>query len=204
MTALVKREEKWMRPPTKPELLGLTRYDKMLLAIEDCHRVDEVKHIRGVAKMFEVYAKQAGNSDAELRAMEVRMRAERHCGLLLKELQTRLERRSGRGNNRKLKSPDATPTLKDLGVTKQQSSDWQRMAEIPNEVFESRFGNGNKPSTRRMAREQKAKQQPDPEVLHKRKLGTLALRIWGRMREFPKVVEEENESLHDVVAIMES
>jgi hypothetical protein len=33
--AIVKREEKWMRPPTMPELLGLARYDKMLLAIEE-------------------------------------------------------------------------------------------------------------------------------------------------------------------------
>lgn len=30
-TGLVKREEKWMRPPAKPELLGLARFDKVLL-----------------------------------------------------------------------------------------------------------------------------------------------------------------------------
>ena len=30
-TGLVKREEKWMRPPAKPEPLGLARFDKVLL-----------------------------------------------------------------------------------------------------------------------------------------------------------------------------
>jgi hypothetical protein len=175
-TTIVKREEKWMRPPTKPELLGLTRYDKMLLAIEECHRVDEAKHIRGLAKMFEVYAKQAGNSDAELRAQEVRMRAERHCGMLLKEMQKRRARATGHGDQ-KSESRHATPisTLKDLGVTKDQSYRWQKMAEIPNKEFESQFGKGKRPTTSGLVREQgeKAKPKPDPELLHKQKLSTL-------------------------------
>lgn len=57
--------------------------------------------------------------------------AERRAGQLLREMAERGERDDGKGNrNPDLKSRDATPKLADLGVTKTQSSRWQRLAEI--------------------------------------------------------------------------
>jgi hypothetical protein len=64
--------------------LGLVRYDQMCNAIAECSRVDEAKEIRDQAKALEVYAAQANNTEAERKACEIRIRAERRAGQLLK------------------------------------------------------------------------------------------------------------------------
>src|SRR5712692_4367740 len=63
---------------------GLARYDAMCTAIAACHRVDEAKEIRDQAKALEVYAHEALNTEAERKAIEIRIRAERRAGKLLK------------------------------------------------------------------------------------------------------------------------
>lgn len=61
-------------------------YDRMCSAIAECHRVDEVLDIRSKAQALAMYAKQAKNLDAERRAIDIRLRAERRSGELLREL----------------------------------------------------------------------------------------------------------------------
>lgn len=58
-------------------------YDAMCTAIADCHRIDEVKDLRDKAMALELYAKQAKNFEAERKASEIRLRAERRTGELL-------------------------------------------------------------------------------------------------------------------------
>ncbi len=65
----------------------LIRYDAMCKAIAECHRVDEVKELRDKARALEVYAQQARNTEAEDKAREIRLRAERRTGELLAELE---------------------------------------------------------------------------------------------------------------------
>ena len=65
-------------------MADLALYDRMCTAIAECHRVDEVKDLRDKAMALEIYAKQAKNTDAERRACEIRLRAERRTGELLK------------------------------------------------------------------------------------------------------------------------
>ncbi len=65
---------------------GLVRYQAMCKAIADCHSVDEVKGLRDKAKALEVYAQQAQNFEAERKACEIRIRAERRAGELLREM----------------------------------------------------------------------------------------------------------------------
>ncbi len=89
---------------------------------------------------------RASNRDAERKAAEVRIRAERKTGELVKEAQ-----RSGKmltaGDNGgahrgKQKSPsNNTSTLRDLGISYDQSSKWQRLAEIPEEKFNEALAN---------------------------------------------------------------
>lgn len=115
--------------------LGLVRYDAMVIAIAECHQVDEVKDLRDKAKALEVYAKQARNLDAEHKAAEVRIRAERRCGQLLAEMKTagRMDRGAigNAGPGRGHKAPEnavekrdlvSETKLVDLGITKDQSS----------------------------------------------------------------------------------
>jgi hypothetical protein len=75
--------------------LGLVRYDAMCRAISACVSVDEVKDIRDKARALEVYAQQARNLEAERKAVEVRIRAERRAGQLLYEMKQNGQRHNG-------------------------------------------------------------------------------------------------------------
>lgn len=79
---------------------------------------------------LEHYARQARNTEAERQALQIRIRAEERCGELL-------EAQLQHGGDRRSRSRSDDPTLKDLGISKQQSSDWQRLAAIPTEHFEA-------------------------------------------------------------------
>jgi hypothetical protein len=46
------------------------------------------------------------------------------------------ERHSGRGDQ-KTGSQDTTPKLSDLGISKDQSSKWQQLADVPEADFEA-------------------------------------------------------------------
>jgi hypothetical protein len=67
------------------------------------------------------------------------MRAEARAGELLAQMKVRGERRQERTNKQNLKhhrrsteaTSDELPKLSDLGVTKQQSSRWQKFAALP-------------------------------------------------------------------------
>jgi hypothetical protein len=110
--------------------------DATLRAITECHRVDEVKEIHDKARAMEIYAQQAMNLDAERKAIEIRMRAERRLGQMLKEME---KAKPSGANQHKDRSHDETDpqTLSDLGISKTQSSRWQQMAEMPAEMFEN-------------------------------------------------------------------
>ena len=60
--------------------------------------------------------------------MEIRLRAERRCGELIREQQESGEIES-RGGDRKTKSSGTT--LNDIGITRDQSSKFQKLADIP-------------------------------------------------------------------------
>jgi len=82
-------------------------------------------------------AHQAKNRAAERHAAEIRVRAERRCGQLLKEMPKAKGAANGApgpGRGNKTVSDEATafssPTLSQLGVTRDQSSEWQKLAEV--------------------------------------------------------------------------
>jgi hypothetical protein len=112
--------------------MKLVRYDAMCSAIDAAHKVDEVKDIRDKAVALEHYARQAQNTDAERRACEIRLRAERKAGQLLAKMPKANGAKGnpgGRGS-RIVRSSDTT-TLADLGISKDQSSQWQKLGAMP-------------------------------------------------------------------------
>ena len=72
-------------------------------------------------------------------ATEIKVRAERRCGELLRvsaESGGRATRETAAVKNQ-VASCDLIPTLTDLGLTRDQSSRYQKLAAMPDEHFES-------------------------------------------------------------------
>jgi hypothetical protein len=156
---------------------GLVRYDAMCHAIEAAYKVDEVKDIRDRAKALQEYNRQAQNWDAEDQACQIRLRAERKAGKLLAEMRAKGER-EGRGGDRKSKSHDATliDQLDDLGISKKQSSDWQKLAAIPQREFDAELRSQQRPTTAGIIR---AFAEP-----MQKPVADDAVWVWGRLRDF--------------------
>lgn len=169
-------------PSSSPQT-SLANYDSMVSAIERCYRVDEVKDIRDQAMAFEYYARQACNVEAEQKAIEIRVRAERQAGKLLREMQ-----RAPRGGDRKSdefqnQSVHAEPidseyaqAKTDANISDSQAKRWQKLADIPQEEFEEKLADPLvKPSTSGLIEEAKRKAGvSDDQADH-----------WERLAEWP-------------------
>lgn len=129
--------------------MKLVKYEAARHALAEAKSVDEVKSIRDKAMAMSLYAKQAKDKDLELWAFEIRLRAERRAGEMLAEME--LEEKKGQhglkaaGKLSRLPEGNLPPKLSDLGVTKKQSSTWQRLSKVPTKVFEEAVKKGVRP-----------------------------------------------------------
>jgi hypothetical protein len=126
----------------------LVRYDAMCRAIAEAYSVDEVKDIRDKAVAIAAYAKQANNHEAELQAIQIRVRAERKAGELLKEIPTAQGQRTDLVPPRDEVLAPKQKALSDLNISKQQASEWQKLADVPEEEFEVHLATRDAPSAR--------------------------------------------------------
>ena len=132
--------------------IGLVKYDAMVRAIVECDQIDEVKDMRDKVRALELYAQQAKNLDAEIRAAKIRIRAERKTGQLLTNTpkaqgtKGQLQGRDSSGG-RVVRLPEADKTLADNHISRDQSSRWQKLADIPDQTFDFYLADADKPST---------------------------------------------------------
>ena len=96
---------------------------------------------RGAATFQETFRRSSLNSAGKFprsdHAQASRQRAERRAGQLIAEMEKAKGARGSGSNQHQVRSHDATaPSLSDLGISKQQSSDWQKLADIPDREFE--------------------------------------------------------------------
>ena len=123
------------------EPTGLIRYDAMCNAIVECERIDEVMGIRDTAKALKAYLHEAQNVEAELKVARIRLRAERRAGEILREMADGGQRAksgdAGGGTDGKGVRPSVAPTLADLGISKYESSMFQKLAALPEDKFEA-------------------------------------------------------------------
>jgi len=105
----------------------------MKSAIAECHSVDEVAQLRNQAEAYRYALRQAKESPEVIRkAEEIKLRAERRAGELLKETPKQKP-----GEYKRSHAVTVTPTLAEIGITKNQSSKWQKIASITEEKFEN-------------------------------------------------------------------
>lgn len=128
--------------------VALLKYDTARLALAEARRVDEAKTIRDKALAVQAYARQAHDTELHQWVTEIRIRAERRTGELLREMKKQQGARGrpgpGRGKKNGLVATepvlgDVSPTLKYLKITMDESALWQKLAAIPAPAFEARL-----------------------------------------------------------------
>jgi hypothetical protein len=105
----------------------LIRYDAMCQAISEAYKVDEAKGIRDKAIAVEVYARQAKNTVAERMACEIRIRAERKTGELLRNMEKAKAGRPPDNGQADSMHFRGAKTLADMGISREQSSNSGRV-----------------------------------------------------------------------------
>lgn len=117
----------------------LTKYDAARYALSVAVEVDEVKDIRDKAEAMAAYARQAKDTELVQWATEIKVRAERRAGQMLAEMPKNAGAKGTGSNQHEVRSHDVTApkTLADIGITKNESSRWQKLAAVSDAQFET-------------------------------------------------------------------
>ena len=115
---------------------ALVRYDAARAALAEAHRVDEVKDIRDKALAMAAYARQAKDTAMVEWSTEIKVRAERRAGELLRDMPKNSGAR-GIGTSAIPLSDDTPPTYEELGISLNQASRWQKLAGVDEDKFEA-------------------------------------------------------------------
>lgn len=110
--------------------MKLNDYSEALRAVDRATRLEEIKQIRDISVAAKAYAVQAKDPAMMGRAVRLKYTAETRAGDLLLQMVIQGKRQS-QSQPKKLKSHGATlnlPKLSDLGITKDQSSKWQKLS----------------------------------------------------------------------------
>ncbi len=124
--------------------MELVKYNVARKAIIEASNVDEVKQIMDKSEAMRVYARQAKDFEMLNRASEIRIRAERRLGEMLKAQKEAglmnkgaSEPNTNRGTTQSQGDTASPPTLADIGISKSMSSRAQATASIPELEFET-------------------------------------------------------------------
>ena len=133
-----------MNLPAMQKTGGLALYETACHALAQAKTTDEVKDLRDKSEAMRAYAHQAKNRQLEIDAAEIRIRAERRLGELIRQQKETV------GLNEGGRPPEKTgadvepvykpPTLADAGIDKKLSSHAQKVAAIPEDEFEGIVG----------------------------------------------------------------
>lgn len=115
-------------------MTALLKYDAACRAIAEAKSVDEVREWIDKAAAVREYTRRVHNRQLEIDAIEIRVRAKKRRGELLIQLKSEGTLRAGKPS-----SDDeglSRITLEELGVTENESSEDQRIAQIEGDSFE--------------------------------------------------------------------
>lgn len=123
---------------------GLARIEQGIALLAEAKKaitrgapVPELKQLRDQSEALRSLVKKAAlGLDVQNLAAESKLRTERAIGDALLDMKRNGQRASGRGS-RKTDLHDASPpTLSDLGIEQTEAHRWQKIASIPEKVFE--------------------------------------------------------------------
>jgi ParB family chromosome partitioning protein len=120
----------------------LVRYDAACRALAEAKSVDEVKLIRDKASAIAAAARIAKNHGLEIDAAEIRIRAERRLGEMLKDgpknQGTRSQKLTRVTGGAIVEPPESdVPSIADMGIDKKLSARSRAIAAIPAKDFEA-------------------------------------------------------------------
>jgi site-specific DNA-methyltransferase (adenine-specific) len=116
------------------QLVQLTHLDTMLMQATG---IDQITDIRDKIRAMQVYAQNIKASKEDgITIAEARIKAERRAGQELASMDMSKGAEGNSSNQYQVQSSDFTaPTLQDMNISKYQSSKWQLIALIPDDVF---------------------------------------------------------------------
>lgn len=118
----------------------LIRFEAARQALAEARSIDEVKDVRDKAEALRLYVKQQGESlEMQNDIAEIKLRAERRAGQLIKEMRDNGELMTQRDNQHTRSSANGgspKKTVGEIGLKYSQVSDWQSIAAMPEETFE--------------------------------------------------------------------
>lgn len=116
----------------------LVRYETARSALAEARSVDEVKDIRDRAEAMRAYARMANDTQMEMDAAELRLRAERRLGIMLAEQKRTVGlHQGGRPSKTGANEEPVSLTLADVGIDKKLSSRSQKVGGIAEQAFEA-------------------------------------------------------------------
>ena len=122
-------------------MTGLVKYNEACRAIAEAKAVDEVKHEMDSAVAMQAYARQAKNRSLEIDCAEIRMRAERRLGEMIRDQKQTVGLAQGKRTDLVPRANQVDrPTLADAGIDKKLSSRAQKLAAVPESKFEGMIG----------------------------------------------------------------
>jgi len=168
----------------------LAHYSAMCHAIALCHSIDEVKDLKNKARALEIYAAQSQNLDAERKACEVRLRAERRTGELLKDLARTPREESGHAGGKGLPNVRSPSPLADAlsrtGISRQTAHRYQALAAVPAATFEAALRDPEKPTTTGLLAKAEAARAVQAAKDSAPQMPSDSLWLWGRARDLER------------------
>ena len=114
----------------------ITSIEKLNVArqlLSEAKNLDDILHIRDIAEAARVYAQAAKlGLENQNEAAEVKIRAERKAG----EMLAQIEKQPGARNDIEPRNTMLQGVMKNADIDRMQSSRWQAIASLPEEVFE--------------------------------------------------------------------
>ena len=118
---------------------ALARYDALCRALAEAATVDEVKYLNDEAAAMAAYARQAKNRELEAQCVEIRMRATRRLGEMVREQKLTIGlAKGGRPKAEPAETTVSVPTFASQGIDKNLAAQARTLSDLPEERFEER------------------------------------------------------------------